>query len=134
MFNRFIPLLLLALVICMLSSGCSVYMAASQPEAKNISLFRLGTPKSLITAEFGSPQATIKREGKEYEIYAFTTGSHTGVKATKAALWAAADILTLGLAEIVGTPVETIIRSKDMAYEVSFDSNSTVDRVTVLKK
>lgn len=109
-------------------------MAASQPEAKKISLFKVGTPKSLIAAEFGTPQATIKRNGKEYEIYAFTTGSHTGVKAAKVAVYIAADILTLGLAELVGTPVETLIRSKDMAYEVSFDKNHLVDHVAVLKK
>jgi hypothetical protein len=123
-----------ALACCALLSGCSVYMAATQPEAKNITLFKIGTPKSLITAEFGTPQTTIKRNGKEYEIYAFTTGSHVGVKAAKTAVWIAADILTLGLAEVVGTPVETLIRSKDMAYEVSFDKNDLVDHVAVLKK
>lgn len=127
---RIIP----ALACCAFLSGCSIYMAASQPQAKKISLFKIGTPKSLILAEFGTPQAKITRKGKEYEIYAFETGSHTGVKAAKVGVYTAANILTLGLFEVVGTPLETLIRSKDMAYEVSFDKNDLVDHVAVLKK
>jgi hypothetical protein len=122
-----------AVLACTLS-GCSIYMAASQPQAKKISLFKVGTPKSLLMAEFGTPQAKITRKGKEYEIYAFETGSHTGVKAAKVGAYAVANVLTLGLFEVVGTPLETLIRSKDMAYEVSFDKNDLVDHVAVLKK
>ena len=122
-----------ALMVSMLS-GCSIYMAASQPQAKKISLFKVGTPKSLLMAEFGTPQAKITRKGKEYEIYAFETGSHTGVKAAKVGAYAVANVFTLGLWEVVGTPLETLIRSTDMAYEVSFDKNDLVDHVAVLKK
>jgi hypothetical protein len=30
--------------------GCSVYMAAKQPDKKDVNLFRIGTPRSMILA------------------------------------------------------------------------------------
>jgi len=108
-------------------------MSATQPSSKNISLFRVGTPKSLIMAEFGAPTGTQTKSGKVYEIYAFKNGVPAGVKATKAFCWAAADVLTLGLAEVVGTPVESMCRSVDHAYEVSYNKDNIVDSVTTIK-
>lgn len=132
--KRKILTLVAAITILLLNTGCSVFMAASQPPSKNISLFRIGTPKSLILAEFGSPTAEEKKSGKTYYIYAFQNGSPAGLKAVRALCWGAADVFTFGIAEIVGTPVETAFRTTDMAYEISYDNNGLVNDVIVLKK
>ena len=109
-------------------------MAAKQPNAKNTDLFKVGTPRSLLLAEFGSPAITENRNGKKYEIYKFTQGYSAGAKTGRALFHGTADVLTLGLWELVGTPTEGIFNGEDMAYEVFYDDADRVAKVTNLKK
>jgi outer membrane protein assembly factor BamE (lipoprotein component of BamABCDE complex) len=113
-------------------NGCSVYMAANQPKAKNVDLFQIGTSRNALLAEFGYPTATETRNGKKYEIYRFTQGYSGGAKAGRAVGHAVADVLTLGLWEVVGTPVESINDGELTAYEVSYDSSDKIDQVVLL--
>lgn len=117
-----------------LSSGCSVFMAAKQPDKKNVELFRVGTPRSVLLGEFGAPAVTEIRDGKKYEIFKFVQGYSTGAKAGRALFHGAADVMTLGLWEVVGTPTEAIFSGEEMAFEVSYDEDDQVDQITVLKK
>ena len=117
------------------STGCSVYMAANQPGKKNIDLFKVGTPRSLLLAEFGLPTASeVRKDGKKYEIFAFTQGYSTGAKAGRAIFHGAADILTIGLWEAVGTPTEAAFDGTEMAYQVRYDDEDKIDEVVLLKK
>jgi hypothetical protein len=110
-------------------------MASKQPDKKDIDLFKVGTPRSLILAEFGNPiSSEIRTDGKKYEIFTFTQGYSTGAKTSRAVFHGAADVLTLGLWEVVGTPTEAVFDGEQMAYQVSYDENSLVDEVVVLKK
>jgi hypothetical protein len=109
-------------------------MAASQPDKKDIGLFTVGTPRSLLIAEFGQPTSTQNRDGKRYDIYKFVQGYSTGVKVGRAAFHGVADVFTLGLWEVVGTPTEAIFDGSEMAYEVSYDEYDKVDHINVLKK
>ena len=119
--------------LIVLSTGCSVYMAANQPSAKNVDLFRVGTPRSALLAEFGYPTSTeTKADGKKYDIYRFTQGYSGGAKAGRAVLHGVADVLTLGLWEIIGTPVEAINDGNLTAYEVSYGNDDRVDQVISL--
>jgi len=58
-------------IVLFLSSGCSVFMAANQPDKKNVDLFNVGTQRSLLLAEYGAPTVTEERDGKRYEIFRF---------------------------------------------------------------
>jgi hypothetical protein len=120
--------------IILLSSGCSVFMAAKQPDKKNVDLFKVGTPRSMLLAEFGMPTVSELRDGKKYEIYKFVQGYSVGAKAGRAVFHGAADVLTLGLWEVVGTPVEGVFSGDEMAYEVRYDDESRVDQIIALKK
>ncbi|MBN9127885.1 MAG: hypothetical protein J0I90_09970 [Nitrosospira sp.] len=115
-------------------TSCSVFMAAKQPDKKNVDLFKVGTPRSMLLAEFGMPTVSELRDGKKYEIYKFIQGYSAGAKAGRAVFHGAADVLTLGLWEVVGTPVEGTFSGDEMAYEVSYDQESRVDQVIALKK
>ena len=55
---------LLLVLSVFLFSGCSVYMAANQPPAKNIDLFKVGTPRAALLAEFGYPTSSEEKDGK----------------------------------------------------------------------
>lgn len=122
------------LVVAALLSGCGVYMAAKQPDKKNIDLFRVGTPRAMLLAEFGLPVVAEEKEGKKYEIYKFVDGYSTGAKAGRAVFHGAADLVTLGLWEIVATPTEGAFSGDEMVYRVRYDANENVDEVAALKK
>ena len=119
---------------CWLLSGCGVYMAAHQPDEKNIGLFKIGTPRVMLLAEFGLPTAAEVRDGKKYEIYKFVQGYSGGAKTGRAVFHGAADVVTLGLWEIVATPTEASFDGNDMAYQVRYDKDDHVDEVVLLKK
>jgi hypothetical protein len=128
---KFIKLSLVALVTLFLG-GCSVYMASHQPSEKNVGLFKPGTPRSFLIAEFGVPVSSEVRNGQKFEIFRFTQGYSGGAKAGRAFAEGVADVMTLGAAEIITTPVETIADGNLIAYEVSYDNNDLVVQVISL--
>ncbi|MBS0878389.1 MULTISPECIES: hypothetical protein [unclassified Tatumella] len=117
-----------------LLSGCSVYDATHQPDKKDISLFKNGTPRSDLLAEFGIPTAETQHDGKNWDLWRFTQGYSGGVKASRAVGHGVMDVLTLGIWEVAGTPIESAADGTKMAYEVSYDKNQRVDQVIAIKK
>lgn len=109
-------------------------MAANQPSKKNIDLFRVGTPRVMLLAEFGPPFISEIKDGKKVEIFKFTQGYSTGAKAGRAVFHGVADVLTLGLWEVVGTPTESIFNGNEVVFEVSYDENDRVEQIVALKK
>jgi hypothetical protein len=122
-------LLLLALL-----SGCSVFMAAKQPDAKDVDLFKVGTPRSMLLAEFGPPMHSEIKDSEKHEIFKFKQGYSAGAKAGRAVFHGAADVLTCGLWEVVGTPTEGAFSGDEMAFEVVYDQEDRVKLVVGLKK
>ncbi len=112
--------------------GCSVYMAAHQPSEKNISLFKVGTRRDVLIAEFGVPTSSEVKNGKKFEIYRFTQGYSQGAKTARALAEGTADVFTLGITEVITTPVEAINDGNLTVYEVSYDNNECVDQVILL--
>ena len=127
-------LFLLVGLFAMYASGCSVFMAATQPGLKNVELFKEGVPRSLIIAEFGLPITSETKKGHKCEIFKFVQGYSSGAKAGRAVFHGAADVFTLGLWEVVGTPTEGVFKGDEMVYEVCYDENDRVKEVTPLKK
>lgn len=121
-------------VLCWMLTGCGVYMAAKQPDAKNIDLFAVGTPRALMLAEFGMPTVAETRNGRKYEIFKFVNGYSAGAKAGRAVFHGAADVLTLGLWEVVATPTEGIFSGDEMAFRVRYDNDDRIDEVVALKR
>lgn len=124
----------LALVMTLASSGCSVFMAAKQPSKKDVSVLREGTRRSLVLAEFGHPVASEKNDEGRVDVYKFTQGYSSGAKAGRAMIHGAADVVTLGLWEVVGTPTEAAFDGREMAVEIQYDENDIVKTVIPLTK
>jgi hypothetical protein len=127
---RFLFITLFAIML----TSCSVFMAAKQPDKKNVDLFKIGTPRSMLLAEFGMPTVAELGDGKKHEIYKFMQGYSAGAKAGRAVFHGAAHVLTFGLWEVIGTPVEGTFSGDEMAYEVRYDEESRIDQVVALKK
>ena len=126
----FLPLLGLAVLS---SSGCAVHMAATQPTAKPTGLFHDGTSKEQLVANFGAPTSTVVRGGTTFDIYTFENGSHGSTKFLKCLFYGICDVGTLGITEVIFTPLESALRKRDKAYEVSYDPNGDVNSVKVLR-
>lgn len=120
------------LAILGFNNGCSVHKAANQPGKKDINLLAVGTPRENLIAEFGSPINSEIKNGKKVEIYKFVQGYSGGAKAGRAFFHGAADVVTLGLWELVGTPVEGAYTGDEMAFKVTFDENDKVLEVSPL--
>ena len=132
--KRSIAFVAVALLGCCTLTACSVVMATKQPDKKPIELFKAGTPRSLLLAEFGLPTVSEEKEGKKHEIFIFTQGYSAGAKTGRAVFHGAADVFTLGLWEVIGTPAEGTFTGTDMAYEVSYNENDRIDSVILLKR
>ena len=116
-------------------TNCAVYMAATQPEKKAIELFRPGTPRALLLAEFGSPAVSeIGDDGLKREVFVFDQGYSTGAKVSRAVGHGVADIFTFGMWEAIGTPTEAIFDGNEMAYDVKYDENEDIKTALLLKK
>lgn len=127
-------ILCISLLLCLFLQGCSVYMAATQPDKKDISLFKVGTPRGLLLAEFGLPVYEEEKEGMRVEIYKFNKGYSGGAKAGRAVFHGVADVFTWGLWEVIGTPTEMTADGKDMAYQVTYDEKDKIKEVVKLKE
>lgn len=117
-----------------ISAGCSVFMAAKQPDLKNEELFTVGTPRSALLAEFGNPITSDIKDGEKCEMFKFMQGYSTGAKTGRAIGHGVADVLTLGLWEIIGTPTESAFSGDEKCYEVVYDENDRIKQVTPIKK
>lgn len=124
----------IALAICCLwlLSGCSVYMASTQPDKKDLNVFEKGTERSAVIAEIGAPATSKIVDGKKVEIYRFTQGYSSGAKTGRAIGHGVADIFTLGLWEVVGTPTESIMDGTEMAFEIVYSTANQIETVRAL--
>ena len=133
-FRKFMLFTVLLVVLAISVSGCSVFMAAKQPEKKDISLLKEGVSRAVLISEFGAPVISEYKNDKRFEIFKFVQGYSTGAKAGRAFFHGAASIATLGLWELVGTPAEITFNGDEMAFQVSYDENDLVDEVKLITK
>lgn len=132
--RKFILFTVLLVVLAISVSGCSVFMAAKQPEKKDISLLKEGVSRAVLISEFGAPVVSEYKNDKRFEIFKFVQGYSTGTKAGRAFFHGAASVATLGLWELVGTPAEITFNGDEMAFQVSYDENDLVDEVKLITK
>jgi hypothetical protein len=122
--------------VCLVTlTGCSVVQATSGPESKDLSVLNKGTDRYLVLAELGQPVVTETAvDGRKYDIFKFMQGQHGGVKAGKAVLYGTAAVFTLGLSEVIASPLEGAAgQGAEMKTRVIYDANLKVDDVEVLQ-
>lgn len=108
-------------------------MAANQPPPKNFAVLKQGTQRSLVIAELGTPVHSEDGAAGKKDIYKFTHGYHSGVRAGRAVAHGAASVATLGLWEVIGTPLEGYANGSQLSVEVHYDANDQVAQVVPLK-
>jgi hypothetical protein len=127
-------MLLISLAFVVLA-GCSVSKAVHQPNAKDLSVLNAGTSRDLVLVELGQPVVSEKdANGNQTDFFKFVQGQNGAAKAGKGILYGALAVTTLGLSEVVTNPVEgTAGAGKEMQIKVTYDGQSKVERVEMLK-
>ncbi len=119
-----LPLLLL--------SGCSVFMAANQPDKKDLSVLTAGTPRARLLEEFGQPVSSRLQGEKRIDLFSFVQGYSKEAKVGRAFGHGVGDIATVGLWEFAGTSAETVFDGKKLSFEVTYNRSDFVERVVRL--
>lgn len=117
--------------LLVLVSACSVVMAAKQPSRKDLSVLTKGVDRSRVIAELGPPIHSEVKDAKKVDIFSFTQGYSGGAKAGRALFHGVADVFTLGLWEVAGTPIEGAASGTEVKVEVNYDSTDRVDNINV---
>lgn len=117
-------------VVLLSSSGCSVFMAAAGTREPNLSMITIGAHRAEVELQLGSPRTTIAHEGGQYrtDTYEYELGNKPS--AGRAVVHGVMDLLTLGLWEVVGTPVEAF-RGEKHEIVISYDLD---DRVAAINR
>jgi hypothetical protein len=127
-----IPLLL----VCFLSSSCSVMMVASRASYRgDINVIQLGVQRSAVIAELGHPDNSTTLENGAYDDrYVLDPNAHRGVmKFFTALFYAAADFFTLFLTEFLFTPAEIAMKDKIVVYHLTYAPDqklATMEKIT----
>lgn len=103
-------------LICCLSllcfSACSPVMEATRPDPVDLSQFATGESRVQVVEALGAPVAKVKNDDESCDVYKlYTRGPGDVGKGVIAAGEGAADVVTLGLAEVVLTPIEAGTRN-----------------------
>jgi len=109
-------------------------MAARQPGKKDMNVLSAGMPRDAVIAELGPPVQTEVENGKKTDIFKFVQGYSQGNKTLRTLGHGVADVFTLGLWEVVGTPAEATFHGTDMAVKVTYDPGDKVEQVVYLKQ
>lgn len=122
----------LSLIIVVIAS-CAVIKATNQPGAKDMSVLNKNTPRANVIAELGKPVMSEVKNGQQIDVFNFTQGYSTAAKTARALGHSVADVMTLGLWEVVGTPIEGIANGEVNQVEVFYGKDKKVTKVVALK-
>src|SRR5918996_4400623 len=112
------------LAVAALSTGCSVGMAMSGKDAPNLGAFNVGSPRGQVELQLGSPVAsTTDTNGLRTDVYEYELGNEP--IAGRAVGHAVMDVLTLGLWEVVGTPIEAF-QGQTRRVAITYDRQDRV--------
>jgi hypothetical protein len=113
------------IIIVMLLCACSPVMEANRPDPIDLNKFIPGEKKFDVLAEIGNPVASTPDGGNSCDIYKlFTHGPESVGKGAIAAGEIVADIFTLGLAEVIFTPVEAATRNSKHTVVFCYDPDA----------
>ena len=123
---------LLIIFISLFLTNCATEQALNQPVKKDLSVFTIGTDRELVLLEIGTPAETIIKDGVKYDLFSFVQGYSKGARIARASGHLLAEISTLGLWGLVGTPIEQSYNGKVLGYKVTYDKNDKVFKVEKL--
>lgn len=106
--------------------GCAEVMASKQPSKKNLTVLEIGKHRNYVISELGAPVTSETVNGERKEIYTFQQGYSKAARVSRTLWHTTADIATIGLWEIIGSPTEVYFNGEQLSYEVVFDNQDHI--------
>ncbi len=124
--DRRLFLLMMVILFC---TSCSVGMALSGTKATDTSVFYNGAERSFVMAKAGLPEVSIQgKDGNWIDTYLIVKGNEPS--AGRAIGHGVMDVLTLGLWEGLGTPIEVVAGMEDKSrFIVYYDEDQKIVNV-----
>lgn len=105
-------------------AGCSVGMALSGEKEPNLSAIGLGSTRGEVELQLGSPVESVTNpDGTRVDLYEYQPGNEPS--AGRAIGHGILDVLTIGLWEIAGTPMEAA-QARKKRLKIVYDQNDKV--------
>ena len=98
-----------AAAFCALSAltGCSIGMALSGNEEPDLGAFGVGSTRGEVELHLGSPVSSASNpDGARTDVYEYELGNEPS--AGRAIGHGIMDVMTLGIWEVIGTPIEGV--------------------------
>ncbi len=126
--SAWLRLVLLGL-IAQVASACSVGLALEGEKQPDLSVLKVGAEKTQIEAQLGRPEseATLA-DGRTQSTYVYEVGNEPS--GGRAAVHAGMDVLTLGVWELVGTPLEAM-QGDETRLVVTYDATGKAESFDV---
>lgn len=124
--KRHLLVLMLIVMGCLLIQGCSVGMALSGKKQPELGAIRVGATRGEIELQLGAPVEILEENGKRVDIYEYEIGDEPS--AGRAIGHGVMDVLTLGIWEVAGTPIEGSQGDKKRLL-IEYDDKDVVTRV-----
>ncbi len=110
-------------------SSCSVYLASQGRTAPDISAVKPGMERSHVETVLGNPVASLRKD-TPLDVVSYQYFSEERPHYGRAAIYGVLDVATLGLAELVATPVEALQGDKYIV-EILYDKHRRVEEMNV---
>lgn len=110
----------------MMLQGCSVGMAMSGKKQPELGAIRVGATRGEIELQLGAPVEIHEANGKRVDIYEYEIGNEPS--AGRAIGHGVMDVLTLGIWEVVGSPIEGVQGEKKRLM-ITYNEDDTVASV-----
>lgn len=127
-FRRPVLIGLLGLLL-VVESGCSVFMAARAPQKRDLSVLTPGISRSRVISELGKPVESRQTAEGTTDVYAFQQGYETPTRVSRVLFHGVADVVTGGLWELAGTPIELALDGEEVRAEIRYTPADTISRI-----
>ncbi len=116
-------LMIAVIAVC----GCSVGMAMSGHPDPNVGALDIGQDRDVVIVNLGQPSQTTANDEGRTDVFRLQRGNQPS--AGRATGHAVMDVLTLGLWEIVGSPIEGFT-GDEFTLVVAYDSEDKVTKIS----
>lgn len=107
-------------------------MAATQPEARDLTILQKGVHRDKVIARLGAPESSTPHGEMTVDVYKFVQGYSAGARTARVFTHSTLSIATLGLWEVAGTAIEGYARGTEVSVRAIYDTRSHLESYEIL--
>lgn len=118
--------MVLGLVALLFCGGCSMFMAMHGKRDANVGALSIGQDRAIVLANIGQPSKTVTTDDGRVDVFELQRGN--APSGGRALAHGAIDLFTLGLWEVIGTPIEAM-QGESYTLTIEYDKQDKVKKV-----